>query len=46
MKNTLQIFCFVLAVACSGMAGADQLIGLSKTHSGQSATPPAESFID
>ena len=46
MKKTLQTFCLVLAVGCSGWAGADQLIGLSETHSGQSTTPPAESFID
>ena len=46
MKKTLQTFCFALVAAFGGLAGADQLIGLSETHSGRSATPPAESFVD
>ena len=46
MKKTLQTFCFALAAAFGGLAGADQLIGLSETHSGQSAIPTAESFVD
>ena len=46
MKKTLQIFCFVLAAALSGSAGADQRTGLSETHSGQAATLPAETVVD
>ncbi len=45
MKKTLQTFCFVLAVAFSGMAGAESAISPEK-YLDQSATPPAESFVD
>lgn len=45
MKKTLQTFCFALAAAFSGLAGAESAVSL-ETYPDQSVTTPAGSFVD